>query len=211
MLHKKKKTFIHDHRQAMDPCLHPAHLFLNGQYLAHYEGPRPHRKLIPQFSSSITRMHYDLLPIPPSGWGEERSDIPWEDKYDERLLWRGQNTGMMCTPNTRWRQSQRFRLVEMTNQVHGAVSVLRPPRAGEEDIQVGDGEQWPRARLNPAIMDIAFSGNVVQCEEPSCSEARNEYDWKRYMDTHDSGRYKYVIDVSFVDHPTAIVGHSPSC
>ena len=196
MLHRKKKIFIHDHRLSMDPCLHPSHLFLNGQFLSHYEGPTPHRKLIPQFSSSITRMHYDLLPIPPSGWGEERSDIPWEAKYDERLLWRGQNTGMMCTPNTRWRQSQRFRLVEMANQVEGEVVVLRPPREGEEDQQVGEGERWPRALLNPTIMDIAFSGNVVQCEDVSCDEVRNEYDWKRYMDTHESGRYKYVIDVS---------------
>ena len=96
------------------------------------------------------------------------------------------------------RDAQRFRLVEMRNQVDGDIRVLRPPKPGAEDEQVGEGEDWPRARLNPAIMDVAFSGSTVQCEEPSCTEIRNEYDWTRYMDTQVSGRYKYVLDVSIL-------------
>ena len=195
LLNKKRKTFIHDHRATMDPCYHPVHLFTSGQFLSHYEGPSPHRVLIPQFSSSTTLLHYDLLPIPPSGWGEERRDTPWEHKYDERLLWRGVNTGMMCTPHTRWRQSQRFRLVEMANSVDGDIQVLLPPKEGEENNQIGEGVRWPKARINPAMMDVSFAGSPVQCEEPTCEELRTHFDWRKRMDTSESSRYKYVIDV----------------
>ncbi|KAL5507089.1 hypothetical protein ACEPAH_6545 [Sanghuangporus vaninii] len=195
LLHKRKKTFIHDHRATMDPCYHPALLFTGGQFLSHYEGPSPHQVLIPQFSSSTTLLHYDLLPIPPSGWGEERHDIPWEHKYDERLLWRGVNTGMMCTPHTRWRQSQRFRLVDMASSVDGDIKVLPPPKEGEENNQVGEGVKWPKVRINPAMMDISFAGSPVQCEEPTCEELKSQFDWRKRMDTSESSRYKYVIDV----------------
>lgn len=183
----------------MNPCYHPELLFIGGQFLSHYEGPSPHSVLIPQFSSSVTSLHYDLLPIPPPGWGEERRDSPWEQKYDERLLWRGLNTGMMCTPNTRWRQSQRFRLVDITNNVEGDIAVLPPPKEGEELNQVGEGVKWPRARINPAMMDVSFSGSPVQCEDHSCDEVRNQYDWRKRMDTEESSRYKYVIDVRNFD------------
>ncbi|KAG6858802.1 hypothetical protein C0991_001924, partial [Blastosporella zonata] len=37
------KTFIHAHKPAMDPCLHPRLLLLAGQYLSHDKGPVPHR------------------------------------------------------------------------------------------------------------------------------------------------------------------------
>lgn len=195
ILQRKKKTFVHDHKATMNPCNHPSHFFLGGQFLSHYEGPSPHRVLVPQFSSSTTLIHYDLLPIPPSGWGEERRDVPWEHKYDERLLWRGVNTGMMCTPHTHWRQSQRFRLVEMANSVEGEIVVLPPPREGEQLKPIGEGVKWPKARINPAIMDISFAGSPVQCEEPTCEELRNHFDWRKRMDTQESSRYKYVIDV----------------
>lgn len=196
LLRRKKKVFIHDHQATMDPCAHPSLLFIGGQFISHYEGPSPHRVLVPQISSSITSLHYDLLPVPPAGWGEERRDITWEEKFDERLHWRGLNTGMLCTPNTRWRQSQRFRLVNLASRVDGDVTVLRSPREGEELEQVGEGERVARARLNPAIMDMAFAGDPVQCEQPTCDELRKDYDWRRRMDTEESARYKYVIDVS---------------
>lgn len=197
-LNRKSKTFIHDHDSAMDPCQHPSQLFLNGQFLAHRNGPATHARPIPQFSSSITHLHYDLLPIPPPGWAEneQRRDVPWAEKRDERLLWRGLNTGMYASPETRWHQSQRFRLVEMANSVDGALSVLRPPRKVEEGLAVGEAENWDRAVLNPAIMDVAFAGDTIQCEGLSCGEISNDYEWRERMDTDEANQYKYVIDVS---------------
>lgn len=196
MLRKSKKTFIYDHQAAMDPCQHPSHLFLEGQFLSHYEGPSAHQKLIPQFSSSSTTVHYDLLPIPPRGWGEERRDISWEKKYDERLLWRGLNTGMLCQVGNRWQQSQRVRLVEMTNGVEGQVKILPPPKPEDEAFPVGADEQWSRARVNPAMFDVAFSGSPVQCDNVTCDELVRDFEWKKHMTIEESSRYKYVIDVS---------------
>lgn len=195
LLEKKKKAFIYDHRAAMDPCQHPSHLFLSGQFLSHYEGPSPHRVIVPQFSSSATTLHYDILPIPPRGWGEERRDIPWEEKYDERLLWRGTNTGMLFHVGNHWQQSQRVRLVEWANDVRGSVQVLAPPKEGEELRPAGEGESWPKVRVFPAMLDISFAVGPVQCDEISCEELRRDYDWRRHMPIEESSRYKYVIDV----------------
>lgn len=193
----KKKVFIHDHRAAMDPCYHPEHLFLEGQFISHYEGPSPHRVLIPQFSSSSTTMHYDILPIPPRGWGDEelQAEIPWDQKYDERLLWRGANTGMLYHVGNHWQQSQRVRLVGLANNVEDDVTVLRPPRTGEDLVQVGEGEKWQRARVNPAMFDVGFSGSPIQCDESSHAELIRDFDWRRRMTVRESDRYKYVIDV----------------
>ncbi|KAF7316645.1 SPX domain-containing protein [Mycena chlorophos] len=100
---EKPRTFIHTHRLAMDPCLHPSHMRTHGNYLSHGDGPGPHRLLIPQFSYSTTPLHSDIRPAMPINWVTD--DFPhegrrppvglsWEERTDERLQWRGSNTGI---------------------------------------------------------------------------------------------------------------------
>lgn len=193
---KPAKTFIYNHRIAMDPCQHPSHLFLVGQYISHNEGPGPHPYLYPQFSSCATPLHYDILPIPPRGFGEDKKDIDWEKKFDERLLWKGSNTGMFFAENSRWEQSQRARLVHLAGDVKGSLKILPPPKAGEEDQPVGVGETWSKARINPAMLDMTFGGRPIQCDPNVCDRLNKEYDWRRHMSVEDASRYKYIIDVS---------------
>ncbi|KAF7316647.1 SPX domain-containing protein [Mycena chlorophos] len=96
-------TFIHTHRIAMDPCLHSSHMRTHGNYLSHGDGAGPHRLLIPQFSYSTTPLHSDIRPAMPINWVTD--DFPhggrppplglsWEERTDERLQWRGSNTGI---------------------------------------------------------------------------------------------------------------------
>lgn len=206
---KPKKTFIYNHRLAMDPCLHPQHLIMEGQFLAHHTGPVPHRAPLPQFASCVTTLHLDILPIAPQNSNDDPDPILWKDKPDERLLWRGSNTGMWHAVDNKWQQSQRPRLVRMANNFTGFIHVLPSPKRGEENRTIGEGESWPKSRVNPAIMDIGFVDRPIACDEESCETLRESFDWKRKMPTDDSHNYKYILDVrsSLFSHSCGYLRH----
>src|SRR5882762_2473565 len=152
-----KKTFIYDHAKAMDPCIHPSLLHHHGQFLTHSHGPVPDQIMIPQFSYSSTTLHNDIVPATPNNWIADvhhQDDPDYEDKLDERLLWRGTTTGMFAASNTRWRSQQRMRLVAWANERNGTAFVLPPTKKTE---RVGKGKLLPKSRLNPAMMDIAYA------------------------------------------------------
>ncbi|KAG1724296.1 glycosyl transferase family 90-domain-containing protein [Suillus paluster] len=192
----KPKTFIYDHLQAMDPCAHPSHLSQHGQFLAHGIGPSPDPFPVPQFSYCSSPLHADIrVPIPLS-WvedveGEEGDEGAWENKEDERLLWRGLNTGILHTSDKPWRDTQRARLVEIAQRIVGSVEVLIMDADGE-GMKV---EEVKKARMNPAMLDIAFAGSPSQCEPETCRELEEGFEWRRRMSVRDAGRYKYVFDV----------------
>ncbi|PPR01008.1 hypothetical protein CVT24_000589 [Panaeolus cyanescens] len=57
------ETFIHSQGLTMDPCLHPSHFILHGQFLSHRNGPNSVRDgggFIPMFSHSPTMLHTDI-------------------------------------------------------------------------------------------------------------------------------------------------------
>ncbi|TDL20413.1 hypothetical protein BD410DRAFT_772680 [Rickenella mellea] len=190
----KIKTFIRDHHLAMDPCLHPSHLVQVGQYLSGNEGPWPERDLIPSFSMCSTPIHLDILPVPPVGIEEPHHLHQWEEKVDERLLWRGRNTGIWFGGGMHWRSSQRVRLVRTATELSGTIKVLRPPREGEEDVGVGVGEEWSRMVVNPAIMDIHFSDQPLG-EDETRELLKEMFTFVEHMSVEDSELYKYVMDV----------------
>lgn len=178
----------------MDPCLHPSHLLLLGQYISHNHGPVVQRYLTPQFAACATPLHFDLLPVAPEG-NENVVPKAWDEKVDERLLWRGTNTGMYHNAKSRWRQTQRIRLVSTATNLTGSINVLPPPKLGEENYAVGEGVEWRRARVNPAIMDIAFAGNPNSCEAETCKQLEDLFEWRRQMTVKEAGLYKYIVDV----------------
>ncbi|KAF7973136.1 hypothetical protein HWV62_16184 [Athelia sp. TMB] len=190
-----KKTFIYDHTKAMDPCLHPSLLRLSGQYLAHNYGPIPERLLVPQFSYSSTPVHHDILPATPINWvadTDPRDDVPWAEKAEERLLWRGTSTGIWHDVGMRWRPQQRMRLVQLANERAGHVDIL-PPRETREE-KVGLPEMWPAARVNPAMMDVVFAGEPNSCQKATCEEMRKMVPFREMMGPEEAGMYKYVFD-----------------
>ncbi|KAJ7227400.1 glycosyl transferase family 90-domain-containing protein [Mycena pura] len=146
------KTFIHDHRTAMDPCLHPSHLRTHGAYLPHGEGPAPQRVLIPQFSYSTTPLHSDIRPALPLNWVPD--DFPhegrmpplglsWTDRTDERLQWRGSNTGIWHAGDGRWREAHRIRLAALAAGMGGVnASVLMAPMLTDQGAEAeAEGRQ----------------------------------------------------------------------
>ncbi|KAF8629521.1 hypothetical protein AX17_005647 [Amanita inopinata Kibby_2008] len=194
----RTKTFIHDHRLAMDPCHHPELLRLHGQFLSHNKGPVPHRTMIPQFSYCPTLLHHDIMPAMPINWVEDvipRSDDPeWDNREDDRLYWRGRNTGIWYARDTQWRLAQRTRLVEWANQgFEGNVSIMNP--RSDETERVGEAVQVKRGRYAPALADVAFVGDPISCEDEMCGELDRMFEYRQSHDAKKAGRYRYVMDV----------------
>ncbi|KAF8880624.1 glycosyltransferase family 90 protein [Infundibulicybe gibba] len=174
----KKKTFIYNHREAMDPCQHPSHLLLHGQFVSHHTGPVPHRKMFPQFSYCPTLLHHDIMAAMPINWVEDiyprSDDPPWEEKSDERLQWRGSNTGI-------WHD-------EIEN-----MTVLKPTRHPKEKI--GEGVQVKKGKYSPGMLDIAFAGKPLSCATETCEQLAKMFEYRRAHDNKAAGNYKYILDV----------------
>ena len=209
------KTFIASHRDAMNPCTNPSLLTTHGQFLSHGTGPFPQRTLVPRFSLCSTLLHHDIRPPVPYGWryeldpdpysdGAFEGDLPWERKVDERLGWRGRTTGISASPKSLWVHGHRARLVTFASALEGNVSVLRVHRnagdgtGGEETVPVGEPETVRLASVNPAWMDVAFSGRAISCDRSggTCDEMEKLWEFRRIQEKHEEGRYKFIFDVS---------------
>ncbi|KZP07098.1 glycosyltransferase family 90 protein [Athelia psychrophila] len=191
-----RKTFIYDHVKSMDPCEHPTLLHHSGQFLSNRPGPVPDRYLVPQFSQCSTQLHGDIIPASPIAWvgdTDPDDDVPWGEKVEERLLWRGRDTGLWHAPGTPWRGSQRVRLVRLANERNGTVRILAPRATRDE--RVGDAEVWRATRVNPAMMDAVFAGEPTDCEGEVCDLMNAELRFTgEYMGSAEAGKYKYVFD-----------------
>lgn len=192
-----RKTFIYDHRLAMDPCIHPGHFYHHGQFLSHNNGPRPQSVMIPEFSYSSTTLHHNIRIPVPYAWVEDVTprdqDPHFDAKMDERLLWRGSNTGMFHASSTRWKDSHRDFLVRYTNELDGMLDVLMP--VGREDERVGAPKKLKKSKINPAFFDVAFSNKPISCSTSVCPILEEIYPWRPYMGQKVAGTYRYVLDV----------------
>jgi hypothetical protein len=175
---RTKKTFIHDHRLSMDPCRHPHIFYHHAQYVAHDLGPAPQSTMVPQFSYCSTPLYHDIQPPTFISWTEDvlprENDLEWQDKTDERLLWRGSNTGINHNDNTRWRHAQRMHLVSWASDLSGTSNILIP-RSDTDSGSAGNGTEVKRALINPAMMDIAFSGKPVGCDPKYCDYLQTQF------------------------------------
>ncbi|KAL4071930.1 glycosyltransferase family 90 protein [Scleroderma yunnanense] len=194
------KSFIASHCATMDPCVHPELLVSHGQFLSHNKGPYPQRSLLPRFSLCKTSLHHDIRPPVPYGWVpgadlELKGDVPWAQKVDERLNWRGTTTGLFASPQNAWRHAHRSRLVSLANTVQGTLTILPVPM--HEWERVGEPEEMKVARVNPAWMDVAFVGKPLACDDArgTCREMKETWEFRRMQNQKEEGRYKYIFDI----------------
>lgn len=200
VISESPKTLVATHQLAMDPCQHPSLLVTHGQFLAHDRGPYPQHTLVPCFSHSATLLHHDIRPPIPYDWtsgedAEAAGDVPWPQKVDERLDWRGRTTGIYASPTSLWVHAHRQRLVALTNMVEGNVSILDVPM--DASVPVGEPVQTPVARVNPAWMDVAYVDKPLSCEERAgtCQMFEKMFEFRRVQSRKEEGRYKFIIDV----------------
>lgn len=202
------KTFIHAHRKTMDPCLHPKLLDIRGQFLS-YNGhpPSADHPMVPKFAFSSTTLHYDISIPNLYSWMEDihpqEHNPDRDDRPDERLSWRGSNTGMWQAAENSWRDSQRPRAVMSANQMEGEVDVL--VSSHKRDEPVGEATKVTRSKINPSVFDVAFAGAPLQCPEDYCNQIDSMFDWRKFQDARGASKYKYVLDVSIRSGPYSVL------
>jgi hypothetical protein len=104
-------SFITSHSASMDPCNNPSYQTLHG--LLSTRNPLS-GILLPIFSISKTTAHADMLSTPYENWmSGDLTHVNWEDKRDDRAMWRGSVTGGHWSEASPWRDSQRMRLVKL--------------------------------------------------------------------------------------------------
>ncbi|TXT03887.1 hypothetical protein VHUM_04310 [Vanrija humicola] len=188
------KSFIVSHYADMDVCEHPELIALTG-ILA---GKKPRStNLRPIFAISKTRLHADILGVPPERYNGHVELVPWEEKTNSHLLWRGANTGMHYGATLPWRATQRVRLMGMSAETAGTVDVLAPP-SGMRSKTVGDAvKRMAKSGANPHYFDVGFVGKAIQCEveDGTCAEIDRNYPFKGRVTPTEADRYKYIVDI----------------
>ncbi|KZO99351.1 glycosyltransferase family 90 protein [Calocera viscosa TUFC12733] len=189
------KTFIYSHRESMNPCTHPALVHTVGFLSGHFDrGPGPqevHRLL---FGMCKTEgLHGDVLTVASEMWTEDVGRDPgWVNKTDERVVWRGSNTGILADEHTPWKASHRVRLISMLTERSGVQPVLLP--AGKDE-PVGQAVDRKSSWLNTVLADTAFTREPLQCDKKQCEEMREMFEWRGLLTQTQQNEYKYVLDV----------------
>ena len=152
-------------------------------------------------------LHHDIQPPTFIAWVDDiaprENDLEWEDKTDERLFWRGSNTGIHHNDGSRWRYAQRVHLVGWASELNGTARVLMPPESASSnsrDRRVGNGMEMKKALINPAMMDVAFSGQPLACDPDYCDYLATVFEWRKQLDGNgrEVGNHKYLVDVGFL-------------
>ena len=152
------KSFIANHAAVMNLCDHPELIPIHGVMA----GRNPHvRPLTPIFSLSKTELHADILGVPTEFFVDDLDSPPWGERTEERLLWRGSNTGAWFDASTTWRSSHRVRLLRLANRgdTEGGegLNILAAPKRmrGQTISESSENLGWGEA--NDHYMDMAFT------------------------------------------------------
>ncbi|KAH7096642.1 hypothetical protein BKA62DRAFT_491687 [Auriculariales sp. MPI-PUGE-AT-0066] len=186
------KSFITDFRTSMNPCQSPDLIHLS-TFADFPDGPQPRKAFVPAFTRSKTFIHADILGIPTEDvMNEKPDDVPFAEKTEPRMLWRGRTTGMAISAGKMWNMSHRLRFVELTNRKRGRVAVLPPP-ADVADM-VSPAAEWDLGELNRWFFDTGIV-EAVQCDPDICEKIKQNYAMKKIVWPEDGKHYKYVMDM----------------
>ncbi|KAG7089382.1 hypothetical protein E1B28_011072 [Marasmius oreades] len=191
----RTKNFIFDHLKTMDPCSNPALFWTHGQFLGRDEGPAPQPYLVPEFAPCTTTIHHNIRVPSLYAWVNDLADTDnpdWELREDDRLLWRGSNTGIGHSKTTRWSSSHRNWMVMWGNGVNGTVDVMF---SEVDDAPAGKPKTMRRARLNPSLIDMKFAGKLHCWDDDTCKLIERIYPVSKKMSEKEAGNYKYIMDV----------------
>nr|XP_018267302.1 uncharacterized protein I303_01287 [Kwoniella dejecticola CBS 10117]OBR89460.1 hypothetical protein I303_01287 [Kwoniella dejecticola CBS 10117] len=190
------KTFVWDHKATMDPCIHPTLTHLVGFLSGHGKGPGPSKELYPVLAMCKTTLHADVLGVSMEAWTEDVGDDPiWEDKRDDRMLWRGKTTGIYFKDEVPWNISQRINLVSKTAEPLGHIPVFDVPALHNPNKPVGAPRNTPLSQLNAELMDVAFVDEAIQCDRHVCRQIQEGYKFAGRKDWSQGNQYKYLLDI----------------
>ncbi|KAL7424320.1 hypothetical protein Q5752_000002 [Cryptotrichosporon argae] len=186
-------TFIHDTVPTYDYCYQPDLMQYHGAFT--WRPARdPSLRPVFQMSKTIRNQEFVITPLQMyfNASTEEALYVPWEDKTDSRVLWRGRGTGdtYFKRDGYDWRDSHRPRAHLVANR-----------QDGESDVWV-ERKGWVKERignkvLNEAYLDIGLIGKPHQCkkEDGTCDEMVAEIDYKEAIKPEEIPKYKFILDI----------------
>ncbi|KAK1231220.1 hypothetical protein PQX77_005665 [Marasmius sp. AFHP31] len=133
----------------------------------------------------------------------------WTNKTDERLHWRGTNTGMFAGGDMEWDLGQRFRGVDFLGDISkresgSVIHNLPAPFMFPYELDVIDPRTSNggvvtinRTLYTSAFMDVSFSGSPISCSSPGvCEELLKRYTWAPPIGRNGVGEQrKYLLDL----------------
>lgn len=184
------KSFVADFYKSTDICYNPEIRELHASAIADYRMPA--NPLMPQISVCRMLRNNDIVGVPLDAVYQNPPFVPWSEKSNDKVLWRGSPTGIFHNKEMPWRQAQRERLHFLANNKSDeAVPVLV---SGPEGLRV---KEFPKNQMNEAWFDIGLFGGPAQCshEDGSCAEMDEEFEWRPSVRGNQALEYKYVVDV----------------
>ncbi|GAA6003242.1 hypothetical protein JCM10207_001821 [Rhodosporidiobolus poonsookiae] len=184
-------AFVRNHPREMSYCSNPANLDLHGST----SGDVYLRPLEPSFALSRTgpdgdmvwpsTIQYDLNPKNESSFREKKSTI----------LWRGSPDGIWVSPERKWRQSQRFRLLALTSSTDEAPRPLRRTALDRWGKEYQLDEPTTLKALNERYSNVKATGGPVQCREDVCEYLRETMQFVPKASLEEMADNRYVMDV----------------
>ncbi|CAH7676894.1 family 90 glycosyltransferase [Phakopsora pachyrhizi] len=194
------KSFIFDHKRAMDVCEHPESLKLHG--FTSSPGT-DNSELVPLFTFAKTTTQSDILVTPLEQYSDTYigDDPIWSQKTINKLLWRGSTTGVEFKKGYDWKESQRARLHFMSHlKDHSSLTSkqedqMRLVKILGADLRETEEFEVKAEVLNQRFMDTSFSGGPVQCDPETCEIMKKVIKFESTMGLDESYKYKYLIDL----------------
>ena len=131
------------------------------------------------------------------GYGAFEGDVPWERKTNETGL-AGALDGDVCIPGfvvDIWPSGMTRHACERARGQRERVARTRERE--REASPVGEPESMPLSRVNPAWMNVAFTGRPAGCDQDrgTRDEMRRLWAFREMQARHGEGRYKFILDV----------------
>lgn len=190
-----ERSFISNHQQYMDIATHPSHLRLHGAIARQIPATSNH---LPLFSFARTSLHSDILGIPYSHL-IETPPLDWDDKTNEKLLWRGGTTGGHHDEHFDWKTTQRFRLIDTARSTNQTTVLIpsSPPSSSSSSSSPYHLTQTTFQKASSRYLDVGFTGAPIQCSESdgTCAQIAKEYVFLPRMSHKQAAPYKYMLDV----------------
>ncbi|GAA94666.1 glycosyltransferase family 90 protein [Mixia osmundae IAM 14324] len=182
-------TLIDSWHRTMDTCNNPDARHYHGGTAWVY--PAIPNQIVPLLTGGVNSHFGDIHAVFLAKLKDE-PELAWENRTDERLLFRGQTSGTTWDQDVPWINTQRSRLHIQANNLEGNRTLMI---ADEDDLLAN--VTLANKAINPAFFDVGMIGPPVQVKD---DVTRAEMDkvyggYKSRMTDKDAENYKYVIDV----------------
>lgn len=204
--------FVHNHLNAMSYCMDPSIVDIHG---ATSGWPFP-QVLRPSFALSRARwngdivwpstIQYNLNPKNESAFREKAHTLLWRGSPDGigidngskwvwsffiRTILKETDSYVAC----RWRQSHRFRLINLLNSNEAVPRTVRETRLDRSGQEYQIDVEHTLADLNERYSNVRATGGPVQCAREICEHIKKTMHFAKHATLEEMADNRYVMDV----------------